>query len=295
VRAAVIGAGGFIGGALVRRIAASGADVVALDIQAPAELPRQIPFKALDVTAGPFDLPDNVDAIFYLAQSSAYREFPERAGDLFAVNVLGAVRAAEAACRAGAKFFLYASSGNVYAPSFDSLLENSALAENDPYAVSKQMAENALRLFGSELTVLSVRLFGVFGPNQKQMLPFVLRRRVEAGEPIDLEPSSIDPDDEGGLRVSFTYVEDLGTILLDLAEKALAGTELPPLLNVADPHAKSVRQFALAVGQVLGKVPVFRATETARAGDLVADISRLQNALDCEFTPFERAIERTIE
>lgn len=295
MRAAVIGAGGFIGDALVRRIAATGADVFALDIAAAAELPAQASFTALDVTAGPFELPDNVDAVFYLAQSAAYRDFPQSAGDLFAVNVMGAVHAAVAARQAGARFFLYASTGNVYAPSFAALSETSELTNNDPYAVSKLTAERALSLFRTELTVLTVRLFGVFGPNQKSMLPVLIRQRVESGEPIRLEPSPINPDDDGGLRVSFTYVEDVVTILFRLAEQALAGTTLPEVLNVANPRAKSIREFAGAVGEILGKAPVFQVGETARCGDLVADITTLQDTLGCEFTPFERAIGRTLE
>ena len=110
------------------------------------------------------------DAVYYLAQFPHYRSFPRGAGDLYSVNVAGALRAAEAARDAGARFFCYASTGSVYRPAFGPLREDHPVRRDLPYALSKVAAEEALALFGGPMRCLCTRLFGVFGPGQRDRL-----------------------------------------------------------------------------------------------------------------------------
>ncbi len=86
------------------------------------------------------------------------------------VNVHSAVAIAEHARRAGAKRFVYASTGNVYAAGFAPFSEAAPVRRDDWYALSKVHAEEALALFRPQLDVVIARLFGVYGPGQKGRL-----------------------------------------------------------------------------------------------------------------------------
>lgn len=288
MKAAVIGAGGFIGGHLCRLLENAGHQVLALDAVRP-ETPVAGEFRECDILAGPPSFEDNTEAVFYLAQSPFYREFPNRADHLFGVNALGPVRAASAALNKGCRFFLFASTGNVYAPSFDALPESHPVRRDDPYALSKVAAEEALDLFRGRMGVISTRIFGAFGPGQKSMLPVILAGRIKSGTPITLQPAPGETVETGGLRVSYLYVEDMARAMIRLADKALDGGELPPRLNLAGPEALSIRRFATAIGGAMGMEPVFETAETPRGLDLAADVSLMQQVLGLAFTPLEEA------
>src|SRR2546428_7040170 len=59
-------------------------------------------------------LPSRVDKLVYLAQAEFFRDFPERSEETFQVNTGNLLRFLAYARTAGAKTFVYASSGGVY-------------------------------------------------------------------------------------------------------------------------------------------------------------------------------------
>jgi nucleoside-diphosphate-sugar epimerase len=283
--AAVIGASGFIGRILAQMLANAGHTVYCLD-RAPVSNPQCVclPYDALHPEA---QFP-SVDAVFYLAQSGYYRAFPAHAEDLFGVNVLGAIKAAQAAQEAGCRFFCYASTGSVYAPSFTPMTETFPVSRTSPYELSKLMAEEALDCFSPWMLTTSVRIFGAYGPGQKAMLPYAIKQRILANEAVSLASS---PDgDADGLRISFIYAEDLAWCLLRLAEKSLAGEVLPQRINLAGPEGISLRQLATNIADCLGRQASFIAAEQKRQKDLLADISVLRALLQPDFTPFAEGI-----
>jgi nucleoside-diphosphate-sugar epimerase len=307
MKAAIVGASGFLGKALTRHLRQCGWDVLGYDLAPPvgqaAGLPRQrldperqasgLPYECVDVLGDEVSFPRGTEAVYYLAQSPRYHEFPQAAEHLFGVNTLGAIKAARAAWSAGVRAMCYASSGNVYAPSFGPLAETSPLRRDEPYALSKLAAEEALRLFGPWMSVVAVRLFGLFGPGQVRMLPPRLLARIRAGEEIVLEPAPGDAGQTEGLTVSFTFVDDAASILERLVRPALAGTALPPAINVAGPEPISVRRFAEEIGRTVGIAPRLVRGETPRRGDLIADISLLGSLIHPQYTPFPEAIAET--
>ena len=293
MKAAVIGAAGFLGRFLCRQLRRSGWEVLGYDLATLARATGDAPIEPLDVLDGELVFPEGIQAVYYLAQSPYYRRFPERADHLFGVNTFGAVKAARAASACDARFFCYTSTGNVYRPSLGPLVETNPVRRDDPYALSKLAAEETLQLFCGQMTVVSVRLFGFLGPGQKKMLPVALLKRVQTGEPITLEPAPGEAGDPEGLTISFGYVEDTARCLEQLGRLALSGTMLPAVLNVAGPEPISVRRFAVALGTIIGIEPRFEHAETTRSFDLIADIGRLRALMNPIFVPFSEAMVRT--
>jgi nucleoside-diphosphate-sugar epimerase len=151
------------------------------------------------------------------------------------------------------------------------------------------MAEKALRLYPGPPTVCVGRLFGVFGPGQKNMLPAQILRKVAAGEAVRLEPHP-ERGPDGGLKVSFIYNPDLGRILVQLAEKALAGEPVPSLLNIGGPEPVALRRLAEEMGRGLKRAPLFEAGAAPRRFDLAADIGLLRQTLNPRFTRLAEAL-----
>jgi len=292
MKVAVIGAEGFIGRVLTKHLNVLGHEVVSLDVKAADSDRGPIAFRRLDVIQDEVSFDQGTDAVFYLAQSPFYRDFPAKADHLFGVNTLGAIKAVQAAVRANVNFFCYASTGNVYQPSFQPLTEKDAVRRDDPYALSKVMAEESLSLFQRHLKVTIVRFFGVFGEGQRTMLPWKLFEMIRDKQPI-LLTKSLHNQDSGGLRISFCYVDDAARVLARIAESAAAGIEVPFVLNVAGPEAISIRRFAETLGSVVGIEPMFQETGEIRPFDLVADIGQLLSLLPATFTPFSVAMQTT--
>lgn len=287
---AIIGAAGFVGRHLHTHLESHGHECVATDVIVPPPLASRVGIHDIARDAPAF--PDALDAVVYLAQFPGYRSFPEKGGDLFAVNVAGAVRAADAARAAGAKAFIYASTGTVYQPSFKPMTEGDPVRRDQPYALSKVHAEEALALFETPRTCC-IRLFGVFGEDQQAMLVPAIAGRVTRGDAVTLERNPQDPNDNEGLRIALTHVADVCTIIRRLAERMVAEKPTPPVLNVANPQAVSMRALATGIARRLGREPVFECVKNARASDYIADTARLGSTIPHQFLSLEAALERT--
>jgi nucleoside-diphosphate-sugar epimerase len=286
---AVIGATGFVGRQLCRALAGGGAAVYAYDLPSQIEWSNErIHYRSLNVLTDDLKLPESCTSLIYLAQSPHYRAFPAQAADLFGVNAWGPARVAEA----------FASSGSVYAPSLLPRGEAAPVRRDEPYALSKLAGEEILQRFDAacdDRRFLSLRLFGLFGPGQRNMLPVTLTQRIVRGEPITLQPTAHDPHDRDGLRVSWLFVGDLVALLGRMLRGEAALEQAPAVLNLAGPQAVSIREFATHVAQILNKQPVWQDDPKPRTFDLNADITLMRRLLHPDFTPLKDAITRTVE
>jgi nucleoside-diphosphate-sugar epimerase len=277
----ISGGTGFLGSAVLPMLAARD-DVVAL--YRPSAEPPPVPgvrWLAQDLAA-PLDaqLPTSVEAVVHLAQSRRYREFPEQAIDVFAVNAAMTVALLDYARRAGAKAFSYASSGAVYASGPAPVRESDAPQPGNFYAASKLAGELAVEQFRSLLAAHILRFFFIYGPGQRNMFIPGLLERVLGGDEVTLAGSD-------GIRVNPVFVEDAAAAVvatLDLAE--------PMTLNVAGPTVVSVREIAEIGGGLLGTEPRFAVGEAQP--DLVASIDRIE-AVCSPQVPFEDGLRRTVE
>lgn len=221
-------------------------------------------------TGAGFDaLPDRIDAIVYLAQSDHFRAFPERADDMFAVNVVGPMRLLDYARRAGARQFIYASSGGVYGSSPLPIGEEVGVEAHGDlgfYLTTKLATEMLARNYSGLLDVVLLRLFFAYGEGQKrQMLVPRLIDNVRTGRPVMLQGDT-------GIRINPVHAGDAAR-----AVKAALGLEGSHTINIAGPEVLSIREMCDAIGRQVGREPVFDVT--AAGSDLVADVGRMGELL----------------
>lgn len=271
-RVLVVGGGGFIGAHLLRSLAKSGTVFATRRPGATSTTIAGVEWLDSDVatadaTAG---WPVECDTVIYLAQSRQWRSFPDGAKDSFAINVAGVFHAAEYARACGASRFLYLSSGSVY-PKFDGAvdeaLEFPVPSEQPFYPATKLAAEILLGPYASAFPVITLRLFVPYGEGQDPlMLMPQLVRRVRAGEAVML-------DGDDGLRVNPIAVSDVVETLVRCMVLDHQVT-----LNVAGPNVLTLREVATAIGNHVGRAPVFERRGTT-AGAVIANTELLESTL----------------
>lgn len=279
MRILVTGASGFVGAALVRRLAAQGHEIVALTRPGSTPPPGCAALERDLAGAGRLALPQGVAAIVHLAQSRAYRAFPGDAREMFDVNVAGAQRLLEAAAEAGVSRFCMASTGTVYEPFVAPLREDDALAPSSYLGASKLAAEILARPFAGLFALSILRIFAPYGPGQTARLVPDLIARVREGVAVSL------PESGGGMRFAPIHVEDLCATI----ETALA-QNWTGVVNVGAPRALTIEDAARAIGEAVGRAPVFE-RKPLGAPVVVPDLTRLGERFDLtRIRPFEEGV-----
>jgi len=259
----VSGATGLIGSALVAALA-SDWEVHAIARRAGAQ--GNVVWHPMDL-ARPGDfggLPRSADAFVYLAQSEFFREFPKHAVDIFQVNTVNLLGALDYARSSGCRTFVYGSSGGVYGTGERSMSEQVEIAARGDlgfYLGSKLCSEIVAHNYARILDVVILRYFFVYGPGQRaSMLVPRLIQRVRRGEPVDLQG-------EDGIRVNPTHVADAAAATARAL--SLTGSHT---INVGGPEVLALRELCEAIGEAVGRAPVFRVDRAAAPGHLTADI-----------------------
>jgi nucleoside-diphosphate-sugar epimerase len=285
MKVVIIGSGGFIGRHLQNFMQSEGIQVCGISSKGSKGINPDT-----GVLSDEFFIPAGTSTVIYLAQSPFYRKVPEMSQHLFNVNVQSAVKIAELARRAKVGRFIYASSGNVYASSFETLSESSPLRRDNWYSLSKIHAEEALSLYRSDMDLTVMRIFGIYGPGQDDKLVPNLISSVLEGREISIARNPKDENDLDGLRISLCYIDDAVRILHDLI---IQGG--PPYINIAGNEAVSLRRIATIMGSCLRKNVACKILDQYRQFDLIADIALLQNTLNPRFTRLEAGLQKTVE
>lgn len=238
-----------------------------------------------------FHIPSGVSIVYFLAQSPYYRELPKMAIHLVLINTLLAIKTAELCREAGIRTFIYASSGNVYKHSFDSLSEMSQLNRDNWYSLSKIMAEDALNLYRKDFNVVFARIFGVYGPGQKDKLIPSIISRVRENLPIVVDKALADDECSLGMKLSLIHIDDLVYCLAKIA----CMQSPPQVLNIASPETISIEEIAKIISAKLNLEVSFKVSDKKRTFNLIADTSLLGSIVDLDFTEFKVGIERALE
>ena len=262
------GAGGFLGRHLIAQLGPQH-EVVALTRRAPpAELQGQARWVVADLRALDASvLPDRVNAVVHLAQSSRYREFPGGAEDMFGVNVASTFALLEYAREASATAFVLASTGGVYGRSPSPVQESDPPQPTSFYFRSKLTAECLVEGYADHFRTLTFRFFFIYGPGQERMLIPTLATKIVTGEEIVVEGNP-------GLRINPIYVDDAARIFGPALTSDATGT-----FNVAGEEQVTITELVQMIGETTGKRPRVRHVAAGVDGDLVADASRVRDEL----------------
>ncbi len=215
--------------------------------------------------------PKHIDAVVHLAQSEHFREFPEMAEDIFGVNTLATLRLLEYARLAGAKTFVYASSGGIYGYGDEGFRENQPIVTQKDlgfYQSTKLCSEIIAENYAPYMNIVILRFFFVYGPRQNTtMLIPRLIRSIKEGNPIILQGSN-------GIRINPTHVSDAAKAVvrsLDLMDSQK--------INVGGPEVLTLRQIGEIIGENVGKQPQFEIQENVQPRNLIGDTHKMARLL----------------
>jgi len=265
VRILVTGAGGFVGARLLERLQEEhelypvvrsapddSREWIVQDLSEPLDLAR---------------LPERIDAVIHLAQSRRYREFPDGAKDMFAINVASTFHLLEYARRAGAQSFLLASTGGIYGYSYEALVETSPANPLNFYLTSKHVAESLLGNYQGLFRTVVFRFFFVYGPGQEGMVVPTLLEKVRKGDQISIAGRP-------GQRINPIHVEDAVSVFRPALE-----LERSDVFNVAGDEIVSIRELVGLIEVATGEPAHVRHIDPDYEGNLVGDNSRMKAIL----------------
>jgi UDP-glucose 4-epimerase len=265
VKILLTGAAGFIGRHTLARLEGEH-DVYPLVREAPdgsREWIEQDLTQRLDLAR----LPERIDAVIHLAQSHRYREFPEGAEDVFAVNVHSTFRLLEYARHAGARTFVLASTGGIYGYSYEALLETAPANPLNFYLTSKHVAESLLVNYQALFPTVVFRFFFVYGRGQGPMLVPTLIEKVRKGDQISVagRPGQrINPIHVGDAVEAFPRALELGR---------------SDVFNIAGDEIVAIRELVGMIEQATGEPAHVRHIDPEHEGDLIGDNSRMKELL----------------
>ena len=282
MRVLVTGANGFVGRSLVDKLSVANE---VHGIVRPGQLNTRsdgVELTEVDLSADWTHgvLPHDIDVVVHLAQSRWFRQFPERAADVFQVNLAATFRLLEYAREANVKRFVFASSGGVYGFQKESLHEGHPAQPLDFYSRSKYAGELLIESYRDYFTAIVLRPFFVYGVGQRpNMLIARLARNIVEGTPIRLAGRD-------GIQLNPIHVTDAAEAFAKAGE--LAGHNL---LNVAGEQVLSLRQIAMSMARYLGIEPVFETDSDGVANNIVAGIDKMRESLISPQVCFDDGVE----
>jgi nucleoside-diphosphate-sugar epimerase len=260
----VTGGTGFIGAAVTTALRQAGRDVIALgrsdgDIASPETLERHRGKAVTSVVhcAGRTFVPDS---------------WNDPAG-FMTTNLLGTLHVLEF-CRAEGARLAHLSAYIYGQPEKLPIVESAPVRANNPYALSKHLAEQACRFhaeqFGVPVTIL--RPFNVYGPGQARqfLIPTILAQLHGVTiEMLDLEP-----------RRDYVFLEDLVDAILRAEMLTAPGCRI---INIGSGKSVSVAEIVAAAQAVAGTSLKVVSRDKKRSNeipDVVADIAAARDLLD---------------
>jgi len=253
-RVLVTGGAGFVGGALVRRLADADAKVTVLDDLFTGR-PDTVPTSAQLVTGSVVDedlvrsLVDDASVVFHMAARNIIASTKDPRQD-FATNIGGTLNVLLAARDSKVDRVVYTGSTSIYGnPRTIPINEDDAPVVLSPYAVSKLGGELYCNAFYENygVPVSVVRYSNVFGIGQRPDNPYcgVIGKFFSAA--IEGKPLQIHGD--GEQTRDYTYIDDAVDATLLAAVRPRAEGEM---FNLGTGIETSVNALALKIGQAVG-------------------------------------------
>lgn len=233
------------------------------------------------------DLPNQIDAIYYLAQGRNFRDFPGSALETTTINTLSPVHLATWGLSHGATSFYYASTGGVYSSSPEPIRETALITCSSAkglYPDSKFAAELLLRNYQNLFPSFAIlRPFFMYGPLQeKNMLIPRLINNINKGEKIFLSGAD-------GMRMNPIYVSDAARACARLLD-----TRGSHVFNLAGPDVVTLGEIIRIIGRKIRKDPIIE-RKNEPVNDLIADIEVMKTELAVPVVSVQEGISITAD
>jgi nucleoside-diphosphate-sugar epimerase len=292
--AAVTGAGGFIGPAVVDALAAAGYEVRAL--VGPFGEAARSPQRASSIVRA--DICDaravgnfvrGAEAVVHLAGPASVAASFEQPQRYVRIHTEGTANVLQACAASSVQTFVYVSSAEVYGrPQRNPVDEDHPLSARSPYGAAKIGAEKLVEAYAHAfgLRTVVLRPFSIFGPHAlpRSLIPRIIAS-ARAGRVTvhDLRPVR-----------DYVFVDDFAEAVVCACRFDGSG-----VFNIGSGQGRSVAEVAASVIEALGvRAEVAEERAAARPGqseilELIADAARAQATLGWRpRTPFLEALGR---
>ena len=257
----VTGADGFIGCSLISALEKMELSVV-VHTRKNGDITDKKTWKSLPV----------VDHVFHLAACSYVPESWNDPVGFIETNLMGTQMALEY-CRKNKSHLIYVSAYIYGEPSRLPIQESDPATPNNPYALSKYLAERTCEFYSQywDMGVTIVRPFNVFGPRQRPefLIPEIVKQIRESDE---IRVKDLDP------RRDYIYIDDV----VDMLVKTMSIPQGLNVLNIGSGISYSVRDIINIIQEVAGtNLPVYseQSTRKQEIADVVADVSKAEKLL----------------
>jgi UDP-glucose-4-epimerase GalE len=253
VRVLVTGAAGYIGGSVVRALAARGHEPIALIHHQRGALPADVELRQADILAEQSLLQalGDVDTVCHLAGLTSGRESLAQPVEYFRRNVSGTLALLDVMAEADVHRLVFASTAAAYGTPEQQPM-NEELPDNppNPYAASKVAAEDAIgwQARAVDLSATVLRIFNAAGgrdPDSTRIVPRVLAVAAGAAPQFDV-------NGDGTVMRDYLHVDDVGEAFVATLDRAAEPDRLNRY-NIGSGRGTSVLDVVAAAERVTGR------------------------------------------
>jgi polyisoprenyl-phosphate glycosyltransferase len=294
----VLGASGFVGANLLRSLFAVRSDAYGTTSRKPAWRLEDLPDSQVHLVDLLID--SNLDAllerikprtVFNCVAYGAY-SFEVDSQLIYRTNFNFITRLLPRLEDLGIASYVHAGSSSEYGENASGPSEQSPLAPNSDYSVSKVATANLIHYYGRrKLPCANLRLYSVYGPleDSSRLIPNLIRHGVEGTYPEFVNPA---------ISRDFVYVDDVSEAFIDTALN-LAPADFGESFNIGTGRKTTIGEVATIAREQfsIGAEPAFTMPDRRwDVQDWYANIEKARNHLD--WSPhigFTEGLRRTTE